>query len=176
MFCSKCGENLVEGTVSCPKCGMSVGGNNNVKNNPQPIQQIAIGGWVALVLGIIGAVYSYIWTMNQSIDLTNMYDIELIPKGLIVLFLISIFVFIIGIILLIKQKLNMAMQKKQKIEDTGDKLSIGFTILSLFVPLVGLILWLVWKKDTPIKAKYCGIGALIGFIIISAIQMLFIKL
>ena len=53
-----------------------------------------------------------------------------------------------------------------------DKPSIGFAILSFFIPLVGLILFLVWKKDMPIKAKSCGIGALIGFIL--SFLMLFI--
>lgn len=46
-----------------------------------------------------------------------------------------------------------------------DKKSVGFNILSFFFPIVGLILFLVWKKDTPIKAKGCGISALIGFVV-----------
>jgi len=46
-----------------------------------------------------------------------------------------------------------------------DKSSIGFGILGFLIPLVGLILWLVWKAQTPLKAKSCGIGALIGVIV-----------
>lgn len=46
-----------------------------------------------------------------------------------------------------------------------DKNSVGFNILSFFFPLVGLILYIVWKKETPIKAKGCGIWALVGFIL-----------
>jgi len=46
----------------------------------------------------------------------------------------------------------------------NDKANIGFAVLSFFIPLVGLILFIVWKSETPLKAKYCGIGALIGFI------------
>ena len=46
----------------------------------------------------------------------------------------------------------------------ADSSSVGFGILSFFFPIVGLILFLVWKGETPRKAKSCGIGALIGVI------------
>lgn len=43
-----------------------------------------------------------------------------------------------------------------------DKRSAGFCILSFFIPLLGLILYLVWKDQFPNKAKGCGIAAIIG--------------
>ncbi|MCL2315486.1 MAG: hypothetical protein FWC46_00155 [Actinomycetia bacterium] len=43
-----------------------------------------------------------------------------------------------------------------------DASSFGFAALGFFVPLVGLILWLVWRDQTPLKAKSAGTGALIG--------------
>ena len=46
-----------------------------------------------------------------------------------------------------------------------DKKSTGLNILSFFIPLVGLILYLTQKDQTPIKAKGCGKAALIGFIL-----------
>ena len=46
-----------------------------------------------------------------------------------------------------------------------DAPNIGFAILSFFIPLVGLILFLVWKDKTPLKAKSCGKGALIRVIV-----------
>lgn len=46
-----------------------------------------------------------------------------------------------------------------------DKASVGFNILGFFIPIVGLILFLVWLKDSPKKAKFVGISALIGFIL-----------
>ena len=46
-----------------------------------------------------------------------------------------------------------------------DAPSFGFAVLGFFLPLVGLILYLVWKDDTPLKAKSVGKGALIGFIV-----------
>ncbi len=45
-----------------------------------------------------------------------------------------------------------------------DKKSFGWALLGFMVPLAGLILYLVWKDKTPLKAKSCGKGALIGFI------------
>ena len=51
------------------------------------------------------------------------------------------------------------------INQKADSSSVGFGILSFFFPIVGLILFLVWKAETPKKAKSCGIGALIGALI-----------
>lgn len=46
-----------------------------------------------------------------------------------------------------------------------DQKSTGLNILSFFIPLVGLILYLTMKDQTPIKAKGCGKCALIGFLV-----------
>jgi hypothetical protein len=46
-----------------------------------------------------------------------------------------------------------------------DKPSTGFWVLGCLIPIVGLILYLTWKDKTPLKAKSCGQGALVGFII-----------
>ena len=40
------------------------------------------------------------------------------------------------------------------------------TALGFFIPIVGLILYLVWKDQTPLKAKSAGKGALIGAIVL----------
>lgn len=47
-------------------------------------------------------------------------------------------------------------------QQSGDTGSVGWGILGFFIPLVGLILWLVWKDTKPKNAKSAGIGALIG--------------
>jgi len=46
-----------------------------------------------------------------------------------------------------------------------DQPSFGFSVLGFFLPLIGLILYLVWHNDYPLKAKSVGKGALIGFIV-----------
>lgn len=45
----------------------------------------------------------------------------------------------------------------------AEKGNIGYGILGFFFPLVGLILFLVWKDTKPADSKVSGIGALIGF-------------
>ena len=52
---------------------------------------------------------------------------------------------------------------QQKTETEVDAPSTGFAVLGFFIPLVGLILYLVNKEKSPKKAKSAGKGALIGF-------------
>ena len=50
---------------------------------------------------------------------------------------------------------------------------MGFAVLGFFFPLVGLILWLVWMNSSPLKAKSCGKGALIGVIVSVVIGIIY---
>ena len=56
----------------------------------------------------------------------------------------------------------------EKPEAPADASSFGFALLGFCLPLVGLILWLVWKDSTPLKAKSAGKGALVS-VIVSAV-------
>ena len=49
--------------------------------------------------------------------------------------------------------------------DPYDSGSFGWFILGFFIPLVGLILFLVWSGDKPRSAKMAGMGALISILI-----------
>lgn len=49
--------------------------------------------------------------------------------------------------------------------NSQDTPSIGMAVLGFFFPVAGLILWLVWKKQYPLKSKSAGKGALIGAIV-----------
>lgn len=42
--------------------------------------------------------------------------------------------------------------------------NFGWAVLGFFVPIVGLILWLLWKDSAPKNAKKAGLGALVGAI------------
>lgn len=53
-------------------------------------------------------------------------------------------------------------EKQEHVEDNG---SVGFAILSFFIPLIGLIIFLMWQEKRPKTAKQAGIWALVGFII-----------
>lgn len=50
--------------------------------------------------------------------------------------------------------------------------SLGIAVLSFFIPIVGLILYLVWKDTEPGKAKSAGKGALIGVIVAAALVII----
>ena len=45
-----------------------------------------------------------------------------------------------------------------------DSGSFGWALLGFFFPVVGLILFLVWKDQKPLTAKKAGLGALVGVI------------
>ncbi len=47
-------------------------------------------------------------------------------------------------------------------DDTG---SFGWGLLGFCFPIVGLILYIVWKDTKPLNAGIAGKGALIGFIL-----------
>lgn len=47
----------------------------------------------------------------------------------------------------------------------GDAKSTGLAVLCFFFPMIGLILWLVWKDQYPLKASSCSKGAIIGVIV-----------
>lgn len=55
---------------------------------------------------------------------------------------------------------------------TDDAPSGGFAVLGFFFPIIGLILYLCWKDQQPLKAKSCGKGALIGVIVAVALSIL----
>lgn len=42
---------------------------------------------------------------------------------------------------------------------------VGLIILSFFLPIIGLVLYLVWNEQHQHKAKPCGKAALFGFIV-----------
>ncbi len=54
-----------------------------------------------------------------------------------------------------------------------DAPNMGFAVLGFFIPLVGLILYLVNKDKTPKKAKSAGKGALIGFCVGLVLSILY---
>lgn len=46
-----------------------------------------------------------------------------------------------------------------------DRGSMGWTLLGIIIPIVGIILYFVWKNSKPCTAKMAGIGGLLGCII-----------
>lgn len=60
------------------------------------------------------------------------------------------------------------------VKQNNDESSVGYAILCFFFPIVGLILYLVWKDDYPKRAKSCGKGALVAVILYAVFVVLYI--
>lgn len=58
---------------------------------------------------------------------------------------------------------NCGVQQETIVQNT-DSGSLGWGLLGCCIPIVGLILFLVWKDQKPKNAKMAGIGALISVI------------
>lgn len=59
---------------------------------------------------------------------------------------------------------------------SDDNSGFGFAILGFFIPIVGLILFLIYDGKKPKRAKSAGKGALIGFITKIVLSIIFIIL
>ena len=57
------------------------------------------------------------------------------------------------------------VQRQDAAADPSDRPSFGYAFLGFLLPVIGLILYLVWKDDTPLRARSCGRGAAVGFVI-----------
>lgn len=55
-----------------------------------------------------------------------------------------------------------------------DKGNIGWGVLGFFLPLVGLILFLVWKDTKPGDSSMAGKGALLSVIISAGLSILWV--
>ena len=56
-------------------------------------------------------------------------------------------------------------------QDNG---SFGWAVLGFFFPIVGLILYLVWRTEKPLSARRAGIGALVSVIVGAVFTVLLI--
>lgn len=54
-------------------------------------------------------------------------------------------------------------QNKPEKEDKSD--SAGWGVLGFFLPIVGFILWLVWRNEYPKRARAAGIGCLVSVVL-----------
>lgn len=60
-------------------------------------------------------------------------------------------------------KCGVAQETKPEVVDNG---GFGWGLLGCCIPIVGLILFLVWKDTKPKTAKAAGIGALVCVILL----------
>lgn len=86
------------------------------------------------------------------------------PSVLVILLFILIVVIAAVIVLIIRYN-----KTHPRIEGDKTRGSIGYGFLGFFVPLVGFIIFLVWRDKEPGNSKVSGIGALIGLIFWSVV-------
>ena len=55
--------------------------------------------------------------------------------------------------------------------DQTDAPNTGWAVLGFFIPIAGLILYVMNKDTMPLKAKSAGKGALIGFIVSTVLSI-----
>lgn len=55
---------------------------------------------------------------------------------------------------------NVSATQSQQTDSEGS--TVGLGILGFFIPIVGFILWLIWKDEHPARAKSAGIGCLVS--------------
>ena len=55
---------------------------------------------------------------------------------------------------------NVSETQSQQTDSEGS--TVGWGILGFFIPIVGFILWLIWKDEHPARAKSAGIGCLVS--------------
>lgn len=74
-------------------------------------------------------------------------------------------------------KCGCAVQGKQ-LQNTmnEDTANVGFIILSVLIPLFGVIYWLVKAKEYPKRAKACGIAGIISFAVSTFFSIILIIL
>lgn len=58
------------------------------------------------------------------------------------------------------------------VDNPADAPSFGYAALGFFIPVAGLVLYLVWKEQTPLRAKSAGKGALAGVIVWISLSIL----
>ena len=56
-----------------------------------------------------------------------------------------------------------------------DSNSFGLAFLCFLIPIVGLILYLVWKREYPLRANSCGTGALVSIMLSVLVILLLIS-
>ena len=56
-----------------------------------------------------------------------------------------------------------------------DKVSVGLVILAVLIPLFGFIYWPIKHRETPKRARACGIAAIISFALSIVFSSIFIS-
>lgn len=158
-FCANCGQET-SGANFCPNCGM-----------PQESQQATYSqdntqsGYQAGPTPPEGASYepqTETFTYDQSVGSQQVYDTPVSGE--------TTFDSTVNY----DAQYVYAQQQAQAAAAAADQGSFGWSVLGFIFPIVGLILFLVWRETKPVSGKQAGVGALVGVIVsvvLSALAM-----
>ncbi|MGM9567135.1 MAG: zinc ribbon domain-containing protein [Clostridia bacterium] len=137
MFCSNCGKELTDNVAFCPECGAA---QQTVSQEEAP--QAAPQDTPA------ESVYSAPQTPPQTTYQQPSYQQPVYQQNQY-------------------QQNQPPYQQQAPYQPAApvDNGSFGWAVLGFFFPIVGLILFLVWKDQKPLSSKKAGIGALVGVIL-----------
>jgi len=96
-FCSNCGKQTGDNKNFCDSCGKNLSGVKSININLQQVNGALIGGWAAIILGIIGIAYQLITILNDMNKWGRFYEP---PMGIIIFIVLSFIVIQTGIIIL----------------------------------------------------------------------------
>lgn len=137
MFCSNCGKELTDNAAFCPECGAAQTAPQ--EEAPQAAPQEIPTEPVYSAQPQTPPQTSYQQpSYQQPVYQQNQYQQNQPPYQ------------------------QQAPYQPAAPVDSG---SFGWAVLGFFFPIVGLILFLVWKDQKPLSSKKAGIGALVGVIL-----------
>ena len=144
MYCKFCGKEIEEGDSFCPYCGKKQHGTNSEKTNETAQGNPSAGNYGGCQGGNAQNGY-YQGGFNQNGYNQSGYYQNGCGNGYY------------G---------GPYGQQPVRPRDDGNA---GWAVLGFFIPIAGLILYLVWKDEYPKRARMCGKGALIFVIVYAAL-------
>ncbi len=138
-FCSNCGTEVKKETVLCPNCGQSQKRTlEKEEKNPFNVGDIVADKNTEEPYKVI-----------ETPDSSNLKVKSQTGE----------------ISIMSTDSFDLLFPVKDKDVSDSDPGSIGWALLGICLPIVGLVLFIVWNQDRPKDASAAGLGAIVGFIL-----------
>lgn len=128
---------------------------------------------VPIIATIAYAIYSIFMVIVASTYGRYLLGIQLVSKICDIVFYVSGCIILCHGMKYRQRKRQAATAANGNYPYVNDAPSTGYAILCFCFPIVGLILYCVWRESLPKRAKSAGMGGLIGFCIGVALTVLF---
>jgi predicted amidophosphoribosyltransferase len=162
--CSGCGKQIEDGVKFCSGCGKAVGG---MPNEPvaQIIQQQSAVVQTQSIMADEKYCYSCGSVIKKAAGVCPKCGMDQIKRSTT-----AVDVYCTSCGKTIKKEVSACPFCGVKQESGKSK--FGFTFLSFIIPFMGLIFFIVWRKNFPRQAKSCGIAGIIGFVFFTIMGMI----